>query len=116
MFKNIFDARNELLSINGIGPETADSILLYSGNKPIFVVDAYTKRLCERLPLKKNCSYDDVQRYFQDNFSKKYNEFKLIQIYNELHALIVIFAKEYCKKKPLCDICPIKIHCMFNKD
>ena len=107
--------RDELLQINGIGPETADSILLYAGGKPIFVVDAYTKRLCKRLPLVTNSSYDDIQSYFECDLLKKNSEDNLIRIYNELHAMIVILAKEYCKKKnPLCDFCPIKINCLYR--
>ena len=114
--KNINDCREELLGINGIGPETADSILLYAGNKPIFVVDAYTKRICERLPLDTSCSYDEIQLFFQNDLSKNFEQSDLIQIYNELHALIVIFVKDYCKKKPLCDSCPINSNCRFYND
>ena len=57
--KDLHDIREELLSIKGVGPETADSIILYAGNLPIFVVDAYTKRLCQRLPLDTNISYQE---------------------------------------------------------
>lgn len=107
--------RDELLQINGIGPETADSILLYAGGKPVFVVDSYTKRLCKRLALEINYSYEDIQSYFECDLSKKYCEDDLIKIYNELHAMIVILSKEYCKKKnPLCDICPIKTNCSYK--
>jgi endonuclease-3 related protein len=106
--------REELLSLNGIGPETADSILLYAGCKPIFVVDAYTKRICERLPLNTNSSYDEIQQYFQNNISKNYSEKETIQIYNELHALIVELAKNYCKKKPECNKCPLQKNCNYK--
>jgi endonuclease-3 related protein len=107
--------REELLSLNGIGPETADSILLYAGGKPIFVVDAYTKRLCERIPLDTNISYNEIQKYFQKELAEKYQGEELINVYNNLHAQIVIFAKKHCKKKPICKNCPIFKHCNFNE-
>ncbi|PNX49502.1 MAG: endonuclease [Thermoplasmata archaeon M9B1D] len=107
--------RKELLSLNGIGPETADSILLYAGNKPIFVVDAYTKRLCERIPIDTNISYNEIQKYFQKELAEKYQGEELIKAYKNLHAQIVIFAKKYCKKKPICKNCPIFKHCNFKE-
>lgn len=114
--KKLHLLRAELLSLNGIGPETADSILLYAGNMPIFVVDAYTKRLCERLPLDTNTSYDEIQQFFEKDLSKKYSKEEISQVYNELHAQIVIFAKNYCKKKPQCKSCPLQKYCMYNKE
>ena len=113
--RDVYTIREELLSLNGIGPETADSILLYAGNLPIFVVDAYTKRICERLPLDTNISYNDIQHYFEEELTKKYSKEELTQVYNELHALIVILAKNHCKKKPECSTCPLQEHCMFRK-
>jgi endonuclease-3 related protein len=107
--------REELLQINGIGPETADSILLYAGDKPIFVVDAYTKRICKRLPIDVNPTYDFIQNYFQNDILKKFNKNEISKIYNEFHALIVNQGKNYCKSKPKCDNCPIKEKCMYNK-
>ena len=107
--------REELLSLNGIGPETADSILLYAGNLPIFVVDAYTKRLCERIPLTNSQSYDDVQKYFEKELKKNYTNKDLVNTYNELHAQIVIFSKDYCKKKPKCFNCPLGKYCNYKK-
>lgn len=109
--RDLYAIREELISLNGIGPETADSILLYAGNLPIFVVDAYTKRICKRLPLDTNISYDEIQQYFQKNLCKKYTEKQITQVYNELHAQIVILAKNYCKKKPACINCPLKDSC-----
>ena len=109
------EIRRELLSLSGIGSETADSILLYAGNLPIFVVDAYTKRLCKRLPLKTGISYDEIQKYFQKQINKKYKENQTTQIYNELHALIVMLAKIYCKKIPDCNKCPIRKNCVYVK-
>ena len=113
--RELYSVREELLSLNGIGPETADSTLLYAGNLPIFVVDSYTKRICERLPLDTNISYNEIQHYFERKLSKKYSKNELTQVYNELHALIVILAKNHCKKKPKCSTCPLKKHCMFKK-
>lgn len=113
--KDINGIRKELLSLNGIGPETADSIILYAGNLPIFVVDSYTKRICKRLPLNTHISYDEIQHYFEEELSKKYSEKNLTQVYNELHALIVVLAKNYCKKKPECSKCPLRRHCLFKK-
>jgi endonuclease-3 related protein len=107
--------RKQLLSLNGIGPETADSILLYAGNKPVFVVDAYTKRLCQRIPLAVNdLTYDTIQHYFQQDLASHYSEEQLVTIYNEFHALIVIHAKHCCtKRKPQCKTCPIEQHCHY---
>jgi len=104
------------LSLKGIGPETADSILLYAGNFPIFVVDAYTKRICERLPLNTPNSYNDIQHYFETDLNRIYPEKELMQIYNELHALIVVLAKNHCKKKPVCCICPLQNYCTFKNN
>lgn len=113
--RDIYEIRNELLNLNGIGPETADSILLYAGNLPVFVVDAYTKRICERLPLNTNISYHEIQKFFETNLKQKYKEKEIIKIYNNLHAQIVILAKTCCKKKPLCAICPLQNDCKFPK-
>ena len=108
IFKNLFkgeleNIRHSLLSVKGIGPETADSILLYAGGIPIFVVDAYTKRIFSRLKLTaESATYDDVQSFFMKNLPKK------TALYNEYHALIVMLGKHYCKPKPVCDPCPLK--------
>lgn len=94
--------RKELLSINGIGPETADSILLYALNKPIFVIDAYTKRIFSRHNfMSHNVSYETAQRFFMQNLPKD------IFLYNEFHALIVKVGNIYCKKTPECVKCPL---------
>lgn len=79
--------RQELLELKGIGPETADSILLYALEKPVFVVDEYTKRLVKKLKLLKNLSYDGLQELFEKNLKKDYT------LYQDLHALIVIDGK-----------------------
>ncbi len=95
--------RRELLSINGIGPETADSILLYAAGRPVFVVDAYTKRMLLRHGLVgEGAAYQDIQRLFMENLPHDAGMF------NEYHALIVRVGKDYCRaKKPLCDRCPL---------
>ncbi len=103
--KIINKLRGSLLSIKGIGPETADSILLYAFEKPIFVVDAYTKRIMQRLGLKFK-GYDDLQGIFMDNTEKN------AKIYNEYHALLVELGKNYCKNKnPNCKECPLRNLC-----
>lgn len=113
--RDLQEIRNELLSLNGIGPETADSILLYAGNHPIFVVDAYTKRICKRLPVEINGeSYDEIQQYFEDELHGSFPRRDTAQLYKELHALLVEQAKNYCKKKPECNKCPLKNQCEFN--
>lgn len=109
--------RSQLISINGIGPETADSILLYAGMKPVFVVDAYTKRLCHRLNLPVNPhSYNDIQRYFQHDLLQTHDEKQLVQVYNECHAVIVGWAKNFCRKSnPICSSCPLWHLCPIEK-
>ena len=96
--------RQEILSVKGIGPETADSILLYAGSFPVFVVDAYTKRIFSRKNIiKEDATYSEVQEIFMQSLKKD------VKLYNEYHALIVRLGKDICKKsKPKCEICPIK--------
>jgi len=95
--------REELLSIKGVGKETADSIILYAAEKPIFVVDAYTKRVLERhglIPAK--ADYDSVQRLFHSNLPLD------VALFNDFHAQFVAVGHHYCKKRPLCEICPLQ--------
>ena len=95
--------RQKLLRVKGIGPETADSILLYGLRKPIFVVDAYTKRvLLQHGMISERASYEEIQRLFMDHLP--HDE----KLFNEYHALLVHLGKTVCKKIPRCDICPIK--------
>ncbi len=111
------ELRNELLSLNGIGSETADSILLYAGDFPYFVIDAYTKRLSQRIPFNTSLNYDDIQLFFQDNLKKNFPTSTLTSIYKELHALIVVHAKTRCKKKkPVCITCPIRKSCAYTNE
>jgi len=107
--KNIDELRKELLSIKGIGPETADSIILYAAKKPVFVIDAYTKRIINRIGFKEE-TYDELQRLFMQNLP---NSEKL---FNECHALLVELGKNICKKEPLCRECPANIHCNHYKN
>jgi len=94
--------RGKMLGINGIGPETADSILLYAGCKPVFVVDAYTRRVFSRHNfISANIGYHEIQDLFMKNLPKD------VELYNEYHALIVHLGKNFCKKRPNCTICPI---------
>ncbi len=100
--QNIVLLRQQLLKVKGIGPETADSILLYAFNKPIFVIDAYTKRIFSRHNIiRDDMPYHDIQNLFMKNLPNK------IQLFNEYHALIVRLGKEFCKKTPTCNKCPI---------
>ncbi|MFH1678906.1 MAG: endonuclease III domain-containing protein [Candidatus Omnitrophota bacterium] len=103
MFLNdLLILRSQLLEVNGIGPETADSILLYAGAKPIFVVDAYTRRILSRHNLiKGDASYSQIQGYFMDNLGNEAG------LFNEYHALLVRLGKEICKTKPNCPVCPL---------
>ena len=95
--------RKELLSWRGIGPETADSILLYAAKRPVFVVDAYTKRILARHGwCDEKTSYDSVAKFFTDNLPED------VQLFNEYHALIVQIGKEHCKTKPKCEGCPLE--------
>ncbi len=96
--------RKSLLNIHGIGRETADSILLYAGGKPVFVVDAYTKRILSRHGIiAEDADYDEIQALFMKNLPKDSG------LYNQYHALIVNTGKEYCRKKaPRCQMCPLK--------
>ncbi|MEA3369455.1 MAG: endonuclease III domain-containing protein [Candidatus Ratteibacteria bacterium] len=99
--------RPELLEINGLGPETVDSILLYAGRKPVFVIDAYTKRLSERLGISQESDYEALRSFFENNLPRDE------RLFNEFHALIVALAKNYCRTKPACRGCPLKKNCRF---
>jgi endonuclease-3 related protein len=95
--------RKKLLSVNGIGPETADSIILYALEKPVFVIDAYTKRVLSRHNiLDHTVAYNEFQELFHVNLKKD------VRLFNEYHALFVRVAKEYCRTKPVCGECPIE--------
>ncbi len=98
--------RRELLSIHGVGEETADSILLYALGKPVFVIDAYTRRIISRLGLApKNLSYAACQALFRDNLTLD------SQLFNEYHALLVSLAKDICRPRPRCLKCCLADKC-----
>ena len=100
--KDTWVLRSELLGVNGIGPETADSILLYAFNKPVFVVDAYTKRIFSRHRLVSSSEgYQQLQELFHTHLHRDEGMF------NEYHALIVTCAKRFCRSKPDCSSCPL---------
>lgn len=95
--------RRELLEVNGIGPETADSILLYAGNKPFFVIDAYTKRIFGRHRfLSPHRGYSEWQDIFHRVLPKSQ------KLYNDYHAQIVMTGKRYCRPTPDCSFCPLR--------
>lgn len=95
--------RHELLEVKGIGPETADSILLYAGGYPLFVVDAYTARIFQRLGiLPEEVTYHETQELFMDSLPHD------VKLFNEYHALIVRLGKELCRPRPKCEGCPLR--------
>jgi endonuclease-3 related protein len=124
--------RAELLELNGVGPETADSILLYAGNHPVFVVDAYTRRLLLRHGIiNQKTSYEEIRAMIEHVISSSGAESlvvknavsdprhpvsrmsssartELAQHYNELHALIIRVGNHYCRAKPICESCPLQ--------
>jgi endonuclease-3 related protein len=102
--------REALLGVHGVGEETADSILLYAGNKAVFVIDGYTRRIVERLGLKtEGGKYSDYQRLFMNNLPQD------PALFNEYHALLVALGKNVCKKsKPRCEECPLTKVCLFS--
>jgi len=100
--------RIKLLAVRGIGPETADSILLYALNKPIFVIDAYTRRIFHRLGnLPDDADYKQTQHYFHARLPRS------LPLFKEFHALIVEHAKQHCRAKPQCEECPLHLHCLY---
>ena len=94
--------REELLSISGIGPETADSILLYAFNRPVFVIDAYTARIaCRHFLIELGADYSQLQDLFQSNLPQD------TKLFNEFHALLVCTGKDFCKPTAKCTNCPL---------
>lgn len=95
--------REELLSVNGVGPETADSILLYALERPSFVVDAYTARLARRhRMIDENADYESLKAMFEDHLPSD------AMLFNEYHALIVAVGKRHCKSRAQCEGCPLE--------
>jgi endonuclease-3 related protein len=87
------ELRDEWLSVKGIGPETADSICLYAFNRPVFVIDAYTRRFCKHYDLFEGKRYEEYQEFFESNLPKD------VELYKEYHALIVEWGKNNSKPK-----------------
>ncbi len=108
--KNEKELRKELLSLNGIGNETADSIILYAAEKPVFVIDAYTKRIMGRVYgfKEKELEYQNLQKLIQEKIQTD------VTLYKDFHAQFVELAKNYCKKEPLCENCPINKNCKYD--
>ncbi len=95
--------RPQLLKLHGIGPETADSILLYALHKPTFVVDAYTHRVLSRHGLATDpCSYEELRGFFMDRLPSD------VLLYQEFHALLVRLGKDFCRPQPRCSGCPLE--------
>ena len=105
---NAADLRQQLLSVHGVGPETADSIILYAAGKPVFVVDAYTRRIFSRLGLApQKDGYAAYQMLFEENLPRD------VKMFNEYHALLVCLGKNVCRRQPLCGECPLNDLCQF---
>ena len=103
------DLRAGLLSVNGVGPETADDILLYAFERPVFVIDAYTRRLFKRLGLIEGDEpYEELRRFFEKGLKTATAR---IPLFNEYHALIVMHAKHFCKTRPDCAGCCLATQC-----
>ncbi len=95
--------RRELLDVPGIGPETADSILLYALGRPVFVVDAYTRRILARHRLvSPGAGYEEVRAFFERHLPTD------PRLFNEYHALLVAVGKHYCRSHPRCEACPLR--------
>ena len=102
------DLRQQLLSVHGIGQETADSVILYAAEKPVFVIDAYTRRIISRLGLSpQKESYSAYQALFMENLPP------YTKLYNEYHALLVCLGKNVCRRRPLCRDCCLNDICHF---
>lgn len=101
--------RKQLLAVNGVGPETADDILLYAFERPVFVIDAYTRRLFSRLQLvEHDATYEALRHQFETGLKSD------VPLFNEYHALIVRHAKQVCKKRPDCCSCCLFRECSFH--
>jgi len=104
------EVRADLLAQDGVGPETADSILLYAGGHPVFVVDAYTERIGGRIGLFRTAEYRAIQRYFEQRVPRD------LTTYQEYHALLVRHAKTLCRRvNPACAECPVQSLCDFGR-
>jgi len=105
---NTDDLRQQLLSVHGIGQETADSILLYAAGKPVFVIDAYTRRILGRIGLTpEKDSYAGYRAFFMEHLPPA------AAMFNEYHALLVRLGKDFCRRRPLCPQCCLSDICQF---
>ena len=101
--EDLWQLREKLLGVKGIGDETADSILLYAGEKPIFVVDAYTRRILQRHDIiPSDATYKEIQNLFMTCLPRE------VSLYNQYHALIVSAGKVFCTSNPHCETCPLR--------
>jgi endonuclease-3 related protein len=101
--------RRKLLSVHGIGPETADDILLYAFGRPVFVVDAYTRRIFSRLgQVRDDIGYEPLRSLFEQELPED------AALFNEYHALIVRHGKEVCRPRPLCKECVLSQNCAYD--
>lgn len=111
--------RNGLLSVNGVGPETADDILLYAFNRPVFVVDAYTHRIFSRLGFVDDAiKYELLRKTFELELSARQQGASIderVALYNEYHALIVVHGKTLCRSRPRCEACCLAALCKFSQ-
>lgn len=105
------ELRHGLLSVNGVGPETADDMMLYAFERQVFVIDAYTRRIFSRLAIIQGQEgYEHLRSFFEEGLA---HERQTLKLFNEYHALIVIHAKEHCRSKPRCSGCCIRAHCHY---
>jgi len=103
------ELRRALLSVKGVGPETADDILLYAFSRPVFVIDAYTRRLFSRLGyINGEETYESLRATFEKKLQRQADQ---VQLFNEYHGLIVWHAKYFCKKRPICTGCCLRRQC-----
>lgn len=101
--------RKAVLSVNGVGYETADDILLYAFERPVFVIDAYTRRIFSRLGLvEEDWGYEHLRHHFEQQLDAEADK---VALFGEYHALIVRHAKEACRKRSLCSVCCLKECC-----
>jgi endonuclease-3 related protein len=106
--EDVEQLRQGLLSVPGIGEETADSIILYAAGRPVFVIDAYTRRIFKRVGLDPNAnSYHDFQSLFMQNLPDD------AQLFNEYHALLVHLGKDVCRRRPICQQCCLNDLCHY---
>ncbi|WP_303901159.1 endonuclease III domain-containing protein [Thiohalomonas denitrificans] len=103
------ELRQRVLSVNGVGPETADDIVLYAFGRPVFVIDTYTRRLFSRLEvIQGDETYEELRSLVEQGLASEPNR---VELFNEYHALIVAHAKDYCRKKSRCAGCCLRSQC-----